>query len=94
MNKGLEALNKIRFLIDFIQRNDEETAYYLNTIETELKRLEKQDDILRIIKRCPTEITNLIEIYDNWEEYAKDFKKDERWFKSRVEFDLLKEWFK
>ena len=51
MSKGLEALNKIRFLIDFIQLNDEKTAYYLNTIENELKRLKKQDDILRIIKR-------------------------------------------
>ena len=60
----------------------------LNQID---KKRELKIKVLKIIKRCPTEICYLIDVYDSWEEYKGDYRKDERWIKNKEEFDLLKE---
>ena len=85
-------------LIETELKRLEELEQRFEVLEDDFKRVcgkkQKQDEILRIIKRCPTEITNLIEVYDTWEEYAKDFKQQEKWLKNKAEFNLLKEWLK
>lgn len=67
----------------------------LENINYDLVREKQENDkklkALEIIKRCPTEITVLIDTYDDWEEYRNDFKKNERLIKTQTEFELLKE---
>lgn len=93
MNKGLEALKVIRGNIeaDIIVLPDETEC--CDIIETELKRLEKQDEILRIIKEKEVDV--------GWLKRAKDLHEYNSGMGigsysalTQKEYDLLKEWLK
>ena len=59
MNKGLEALKELRnFMSGDLYCA---TQNHLDIIETELKKFDKQDEILRIIKEKQVDIHNLLE---------------------------------
>ena len=87
-DKELKPLKALKDLREDAKHHLDHHIVYLNK---RLDIIEKQLKALKIIKRCPTEITVIIDTYDNWEEYQNDFKKDERWIKTKTEFDLLRE---
>ena len=94
MSKELEALEKLK------QNNVDNTHLFdtdlLNIIENAFKRLEKQDEILRIIKEkfvIPAYIWNSenVEKYNKWLKqitFRKDFNVRKL---TQEEYDLLKE---
>ena len=92
MSKGLEALHKLLFdkSLDKILTVEEE-ANLIYTIKTELKRLEKQDEVLRIIKEKKIDIgVNIGSVIadEPIERQIIIYGVDE------IEFDLLKEYLK
>lgn len=99
MSKGLEA---IRFAVGgFSSGRDYDGNYYTREeVETELKRLEKQDEILRIIKKKKVDIDLFYIILEDENQIDKLLAYNS-WFGSSPkqqllenEFDLLKEWLK
>ena len=61
------------------------------------KEKEKQDEILRIIKRSPLDVFSTLELYKDWEDYKEDCDYEDCStfpFENKEEFDLLKEWLK
>lgn len=93
MNKGLEAFDKVLDII-CCQKYDNNLQNYVDCVETELERLEKQDEILRIIKEKKVRFDILLEVpnakvYNSWlNKISTDLDLTEQ------EFDLLKEYFK
>ena len=83
--------NELKRLENY-EQNEDFNRDVLNYAYLSEKDKIKKLKALEIIKRCPTEICNLIEIYDSWEEYKDDYRrKEERWIKDKEEFDLLRE---
>lgn len=83
--------NELKRLENY-EQNEDFNRDVLNYAYLSEKDKIKKLKALEIIKRCPTEICNLIDIYDSWEEYKDDHRrKDERWIKDKEEFDLLRE---
>lgn len=82
----MDSLKALGYLDDIAHgRKMEFDAHELKLI------VEKDIKALNIIKRCPLEVVDYIEIYDSWEEYSQDYYRKERWIKTKEEFDLLKE---
>ena len=88
---ALKDYEKIKF------EHSELRTYHYDLLK-ENERLHNQKvkklKALKIIKRCPVEIIEILDTYSSWEEYRQDYRnRSERQglIQSKQEFDLLKE---
>lgn len=106
MSKELTPLEALDKLYDYaLGKGTYSYGVCYNIIETELKRLEKQDKILRIIKEKDVfvwgfrnrhnEVKNGELTYDFYLKHCGYYHSGFNWKKlTEQEFDLLKEYFK
>ena len=97
MTKELEALNDLKYRGFYYTKEGIDISTFvqmrLDIIETALKRLEKQDEILRIIKEQPM-FPVYITMYKNAYEMVADrksFALNKSVEELQAKFDLLKE---
>lgn len=93
MNKGLVALHLIRVYLD--TEGELEMSNEINIIEAELKRLEEQDEILRIIKKKKVDVDLFYTIIEDENQTDKlwsyNYFQAEKNKLTQSEFDLLRE---